>query len=187
MLEATFDDRVVDLVEEGYDLAMRITSPADSQLVSRRLSTAWVVLCALPAYLAAHDPPTHPHESGRYRIIEYSYRLAATTGRLGEHDGEFSARVNARIRTNTGDICVADALKHKGILLQPGFIAGPDAERDMLFELLPAHCVQEIDIHAVHEAREHLPSKTRRLADFLVAAFEARAGGRRGTCAINAP
>ena len=80
-LDITLNDRVVDLVEEGYDLAIRITSNlAASQLVSRRLATTRIVLCASPGYLSAHGTPVHPRELADHQVLAYTYWWAATTG-----------------------------------------------------------------------------------------------------------
>jgi DNA-binding transcriptional LysR family regulator len=170
-LDITLNDRVVDLVEEGYDVAVRITNLASSQLVSRRLATTRVVLCASPAYLAAHGAPSHPAELAAHRVVSYAYWTGGDDWRFTGPDGEARVRVQPRIHTNSGDTCRVAALQGEGVILQPDFLVGDDLRRGDLVELLPGWRSIELGIHAVYASRKHLPMKTRRLVDFLVEAF----------------
>jgi DNA-binding transcriptional LysR family regulator len=170
-LDITLNDRVVDLVEEGYDVAVRITNLASSQLVSRRLATTRVVLCASPAYLAAHGAPSHPAERAAPRVVSYASWTGGDDWRYTGPDGEARVRVQPRIHTNSGDTCRVAALQGEGVVLQPDFLVGDDLRRGDLVELLPGWRSIELGIHAVYASRKHLPMKTRRLVDFLVEAF----------------
>jgi DNA-binding transcriptional LysR family regulator len=170
-LDITLNDRVVDLVEEGYDLAIRITNLTDSRLVSRRLATTRIVLCASPGYLAAHGMPMHPQELAHHRLIAYSYWSGGDVWPFTGSDGEVTVRVKPRIHTNSGDTCRAAALEDQGIVLQPDFLVGSDLSRGTLVELMPGYRSLELGIHAVYASRKHLPMKTRRLVDFLASAF----------------
>lgn len=170
-LDITLNDRVVDLVDEGYDLAIRITRLADSQLVSRRLATTRMVLCASPGYLAAHGTPTHPRELADHAVLAYSYWTTGDDWRFTGPEGGVAVRVQPRIHTNSGDTCRIAALDDQGVILQPDFLVGPDLRAGTLVELMPAYRSLELGIHAVFATRKHLPMKTRRLVDFLVEAF----------------
>lgn len=170
-LDVTLNDRVVDLVEEGYDVAVRITNLASSQLVSRRLATTRVVLCASPAYLAAHGTPSHPRELAGHEVVSYAYWTGGDDWRFTGADGEARVRVQPRIHTNSGDTCRIAALRGQGVVLQPDFLIGDDLRRGDLVEVLPGWRSLELGIHAVYASRKHLPMKTRRLVDFLVDAF----------------
>jgi len=170
-LDIVLNDRVVDLVDEGYDLAIRITTLGSSQLVSRRLATTRIVLCAAPAYLDAHGAPAHPRDLAAHEVFAYSYWTGGDDWRFNGPDGEVSVRVHPRIRSNSGDTCRVAALEGRGIILQPEFLVGPDLRAGTLVELLPGYRSLELGIHAVYPTRKHLPMKTRRLVDFLAAAF----------------
>lgn len=170
-LDITLNDRVVDLVDEGYDLAIRITTLASSQLVSRRLATTRVVLCASPGYLAAHGTPSHPRELADHQVLAYSNWTAGDDWRFSGPDGDVTARVQPRIHTNSGDTCRIAALQDQGVILQPDFLVGPDLQAGTLVEVMPRFRSIELGIHAVYATRKHLPMKTRRLVDFLVEAF----------------
>lgn len=172
-LDITLNDRVVDLVEEGYDVAVRITNLGSSQLVSRRLASTRIVLCASPAYLAAHGAPAHPGELARHQVISYAYWTGGDDWRFTGAEGEARVRVQPRIHTNSGDTCRIAALNGQGVILQPDFLVGDDLRRGELVELLPGWHSIELGIHALYASRKHLPMKTRRLVDFLVEAFAA--------------
>jgi len=177
-LDITLNDRVVDLVDEGYDLAIRITNLASSQLVSRSLATTRIVLCASPGYLASHGTPTHPRELVDHQVLAYSYWTSGDEWRFRGPQGETTVRVQPFIRTNSGDTCRIAALDDRGIILQPDFLVGTDLRDGTLVELMPEFRSIELGIHAVYASRKHLPMKTRRLVDFLVAAFESPAWKR---------
>jgi DNA-binding transcriptional LysR family regulator len=170
-LEIDLSDRVVDLVEEGYDLAVRITHLPDSQLVSRKLATSRMVLCASPGYLARHGSPVHPRDLAAHRVISYSYWSTRDEWRFTGPDGAVQVRTQPRLHTNNGDTCRAAALDHQGIILQPDFLVGDDLRQGALVELLPDYASLTIAIQAVYPSRKHLPLKTRRMVDFLVEAF----------------
>lgn len=170
-LDVTLNDRVVDLVEEGYDVAIRITNRLDPQLVGRRLASTRIVLCASPGYLATHGMPTHPSDLAGHQILAYSYWAAGDDWRFTGPDGEVSVKVAPRIHTNSGDTCRAAALEGQGIVLQPDFLVGPDLKRGAIVELMPEYRSIELGVFAVYATRKHLPMKTRRLIDFLVEAF----------------
>ena len=179
-LEVDLSDRVVDLVDEGYDLAVRITNLANSQLVSRRLATTRMVLCASPRYLREHGTPSQPAELARHATIFYSYWAGRDAWTFTTPDGNSeSVRIRSRMHANNGDTCRAAALDGQGIVLQPDFIVGDDLRRGDLVELLPGYRALELGIHAVFPTRKHLPLRTRRLIDFLVEAF-AEPAWRRG-------
>lgn len=170
-LDITLNDRLVDLVEEGYDLAVRITQLANSQLVSRPLTTTRVVLCASPGYLAAHGTPSQPRELAQHQVLAYRYWMDGDVWRFTGPDGTVDVRVHPRIHSNSGDTCRAAALEDQGIILQPDFLVGADLRRGTLVELMPQYRSIELGIYAVYATRKHLPMKTRHLVDFLVDAF----------------
>ncbi|HUH55598.1 MAG TPA: LysR family transcriptional regulator [Rhodanobacter sp.] len=173
-LDIELSDRVVDLVEEGYDLAIRITNLPNSQLVSRQLATTRMIACASPPYLAQHGTPAHPDELAQHEVISYSYFAARDEWTFtAPNDTPVVVHTHARIHANNGDTCRAAALEHQGIILQPDFIVADDLHRGTLIELLPTWRTMTLGIHAVYPSRKHLPIKTRRLVDFLVEAFAA--------------
>lgn len=170
-LDITLADQVVDLVDEGYDLAVRISRLPSSTLVSRRLATTRVVLCASPQYLALHGSPTTVAELAAHRVIAYRYSTGGDDWQFAGPTGAVSVKTRPILQTNNGDTCRLAALDHQGIILQPDFLVGADLQRGDLVELLPAYRSLELGIYAVYPSRKHLPQKVRVLVDFLVEAF----------------
>ncbi len=174
VLEVTQADRLVDLVDEGYDLAVRIARLPSTTLVSRRLSSARLMLCASPTYLQSRGTPAHPAELAEHAVLAYT--LLAT----GEHwefvapDGEtVQVKVAPRLRSNSGDACVIAAIAGQGIILQPSFLVAPHLHSGALVELMPRFRATEFGIYAVYPSRKHLAPKVRALVDFLVLALAA--------------
>lgn len=167
-LEVYLSDRIVDLIEEGYDLAVRIMDMPSSTLVSRRLAWTRTILCASPDYLRAHGIPKHPEELKGHRTISYTYLATGDEWGFTDPAGQpIHVRVNSQIHTNSGDTCRVAALNHQGIVLQPDFLVGEDLNRGDLVEVMPDYRGREIGIYAVYPARAHVPLKTRRLIDYL--------------------
>lgn len=171
-LDVTLTDRMVDLVEEGIDVAIRISRMEDSSLVSRRLATTRIVLCASPGYLAAHGAPRELADLARHQVIGYSYATAGDTWQFQSPAGPRSVLTRPRFRANNGDTCVAAALDHQGIIMQPDFLVGRHLAEGRLVRLLPELEGAEIGIYAVHPSRKHLTGKVRALVEYLVTAFE---------------
>ena len=170
-LDVMLNDRMVDVVEEGYDLAIRITNLPSSQLISRKLASTRMVACASPGYLRQHGKPKQPADLTGHRIFFFSYWAMRDEWRFAGPAGEASVRTRPFMHTNNGDTCRAAALDHQGIILQPDFLIGPDLQSGALVEVMPGYRSIDIGIHAVYASREHLPGKTRKLVDFLVEAF----------------
>ena len=170
-LDITLSDRVADLVEEGYDAAVRIGQLAPSSLISRKLASTRMVVCASPDYLARRGEPVHPGDLLRHDVISYSLSASGENWSFSGPDGEVTVKVAPRVRTNSGDTCRAAALQHQGIILQPTFIVGQDLAQGSLREILPGYRSGELGIHAVYPSRKFVSPKLRLLIDFLVDAF----------------
>ena len=171
-LDIVLSDSIVDLVEEGYDLVVRIAHLSDSGLVSRVLAQTRMMLCASPQYLAERGTPQHPAELAQHDVVAYSNWSSGDVWRfVHAQEGEVSVHTRPRIRTNSGDTCRAAALAHQGVILQPDFLVQQDVLRGDLVELMPAFNAGALSIHAVYPTRKQLPLKVRRLVDFLVQAL----------------
>jgi len=170
-LEVSLADRLVDLVEEGYDLAIRISRLDNSSLISRKLASTRLVLCASPEYLREHGAPATPDELARHAVISYSYFSSGDEWSFDGPDGKVSVKTRPRFHANNGDTCVAAALAHQGIVLQPTFLVGEALQSGRLVELLPEYRSVELGIYAVYASRKQQPLKLRKLIDFLVEVF----------------
>jgi DNA-binding transcriptional LysR family regulator len=174
-IDITLSDRVADLVEEGFDIAVRIGQLSASSLISRKLASTRMVLCASPEYLQRRGAPGRPDELLQHDVISYSLFSTGENWSFAGPDGEISVKVRPRLRTNSGDTCRAAALQHQGIILQPTFIVGADLARGTLREIMPGYRSAELGIHAVYPSRKFVSPKVRLLIDFLVEAFAAPA------------
>jgi DNA-binding transcriptional LysR family regulator len=173
-LDVTLSDRVVDLVDEGYDLAVRIARLPASSLVSRKLTSTRMVLCATPEYLRRHGAPAHPAELANHAVMAYSLLSLGENWVFEGPDGPVTVRISPRLRTNSGDTCRSVALAHGGIVLQPTFLVGAELLSGELVEVLPQFRSIELDVYAVYPSRKHLAPKVRLLVDYLVASFQTR-------------
>lgn len=170
-LDISLSDRTVDLVEEGYDVAIRIAATPHPTLIGRKLASSRAVLCASPAYLKRHGEPRHPHELAAHDVISYSYWSSGDEWPFEGPQGQVNVTVRSRLYANSGDTCRAAALEHQGIILQPDFLVWEDLRAGRLKELMPQYRSAELGIYAVYASRKQLSLKLRYLIDFLAASF----------------
>lgn len=171
-VDLALNDRFVDLVEEGFDVGVRIAHLKDSSLVARRLAPSRNVLCAAPEYLAAHGMPRTVEDLTAHECLLYSYQASGGKWRFVGPGGRREMRVRGRLRANSGESLLAAALAGYGIVRLPTFICG-DALRDgRLIRLLPEWGdPQETAINAIYPASRNLSPKVRVFIDFLVEQF----------------
>jgi DNA-binding transcriptional LysR family regulator len=177
-LDVTLSDRIVDLVDEGYDIAVRIAQLPSSSLVSRKLGSTRMVLCASPEYLRRHGTPAHPSEIARHAVFTYTLLATGEQWAFEGPEGPVGVKVTPRMRSNSGDTCCAAALQHQGIVLQPSFMVGTHLRSGALVEVMPQYRSIELGVYAVYASRKHVTRKVRVLIDFLVAAFRIPMWGR---------
>jgi len=169
-LDVALIDRVVDVVEEGFDLAIRISRSGSTAHAARKLATSRNVVCASPAYLRAQGTPASPAELARHACIVYEY-VGSEWTLLDAGGRPQTVRVRAAMQTNNGDTAAAAARAGLGIVWQPTFLVGPDLRAGRLVPLLPGWRVPDIDILAVYPSRRHLSAKVRAMIDFLADEF----------------
>ena len=166
-LEMDFTDRRVDLVEEGFDLSIRITGRLAPSDVVRRLGACNVMAVASPGYLARHGRPSHPSELAGHECLTYlgdPSPNAWTFTVKGRVEGFF---VHGRVAANNGDVLVEAAARGFGIALQPDFIVLPYLADGRLEHVLPKFAPPGLGIYAVLPGTRHLPYRVRVLIDFL--------------------
>ncbi|MGC3998184.1 MAG: LysR family transcriptional regulator [Anaeromyxobacter sp.] len=170
-VELITSDRLVDLVEDGFDLAIRISRLADSSLVARKLASDRLVVVAAPAYLARAGAPRTPadlvqHECLRSAHIpasgEWGFRGLGTGQRVGG-GGRFVASDAAVLRSA--------AVAGLGLAVLPLAMVAHELAAGRLTTVLEGHARRELGIYAVHTHRRHVPPKVRALIDHLAASF----------------
>ncbi|CAN7320416.1 LysR family transcriptional regulator [Pseudoduganella sp. LjRoot289] len=171
-LEVALIDRVVDIVEEGYDMAVRISRAGPTSNVARKLASSRNMLCAAPAYLARRGMPATPADLLKHNCIAYSYHASDEWQLLDLEQKLHTVKIPFMMRTNNGDTARAVALGGQGIIWQPTFLIGADLRAGRLVQVLPDYHLPDIDIQAVYPSRRHLSAKVRVMIDFLAEAFK---------------
>jgi DNA-binding transcriptional LysR family regulator len=166
-LDVQLADRVIDLVDEGFDVAVRIARLPDSSLVSRKLATTRLVLCASPKYLKERGVPNHPSELPQHDILAYSLLAMGDTWQFTGPKGPVTVKVKPRLWTSNGETCVAAAVRGAGIQLQPTFLIADELASGQLVEVLPKFRSIELGIYAVYPTRKFVLPKVRVLLEFL--------------------
>ena len=170
-LDIALSDRKADLVEDGFDLAVRIGELPQSDLIARKLGGVRSIVCASPGYVARHGAPHTPQELGGHACLGYSLTGSGTDWRFETPDGPLVVPITGPIRADNGDIIRLAALSGAGILFQPHFIVGADLAAGRLVQLLPEWQSAELGVYAVYPSRKHLSAKVRTFVDFLAAAL----------------
>ena len=166
-LDVQLSDRIIDLVDEGVDLAVRIAHLPDSSLVSRQLASTRLVMCASPQYLAQRGTPEQLSDLAQHDLIGYSLLKQGDVWHLNGPQGPETLRVKPKLWSNNGDTCHAVALKGLGIQLQPSFLVAQELSSGELVEVLPQYRAPELGIYAVYPSRKFVLPKVRRLIEFL--------------------
>lgn len=170
-VDVTLSDRVVDLVEEGVDLAVRIGRLGDTTLRARRLAPFHHLVCASPAYWDLHGRPAHPRDLVRHNCLSYSYLSTGDSWRFAGPAGEYTVRIAGTLRSNNGDLLRTAALAGVGVILTPSFIVACDVAEGRLEPVLAEACAPGGDIQAVYPPGRYVPAKLRAFVDFLAARF----------------
>ena len=170
-VDLTISDRFVDLVEEGYDLALRITAEPGLNLVARKLAPIRRKICASPEYLASRGTPQTPHDLERHNCLDYTNMNTGGHWRLSGPDGDIAVAVSGTLRMNDDEALSQAVLGGVGLALLPTFIVGKELQAGKLLEVLPGYVPVERFLYAVHLPNRHLPLKTRVFIEYLLALF----------------
>ncbi|MBU71681.1 LysR family transcriptional regulator [Spongiibacter sp.] len=165
-IDLQLNDRKVDIVEEGFDVALRIGQLKSSSLIAKRLAPVRILLCASPDYLDRCGRPTQPEELAEHCYLRYSYI---------EDEGDLSqywrrkgpGAPAASVVSNNGDLLVQAAINGGGIALQPSFIAGPAIAAGQLEVVLPQCEPEPLGLYAVYAHRQLQTAKLRCFLDFI--------------------
>ena len=171
-IELLLNDRFVDLIDAGVDLAVRIGRLPASDLVTRRLAPCCMVACASPAYLSHHDPINAPEDLRQRSLLAFSgavspgdWTFTDSENRVHVVEGPF------RMLANNVQMLLSAALSGAGIAYGPTFVFGEYLGRGDLVAILPRYRTSELAIHAVYPSSRHVSLKARRFIDSLALAF----------------
>jgi len=162
-VDLQLSDHKVDLVESGFDVALRIGKLKSSSLIAKPLAKIRLLTCASPDYLAKHGTPAHPDDLVHHKYLHYSYSsMEATIARTGPKH-----LVSSPIVANNGDVLLQAAIAGAGIVVQPTFIAGSAVQAGQLVPILCDYEPESLGLYAVYANRQWLSNKVRVFLDFM--------------------
>ncbi|WNG17523.1 LysR family transcriptional regulator [Cystobacter fuscus] len=174
--EVSFTDSVADIIEEGYDLAVRIdASSTDTRLISRLVAQHRAIVCAAPSYLEARGEPETPEELAAHDCLIFSSRTRRQSWRLRQKGGPWvKVEGRGRLRLDSGEAIRDAAVAGLGIAYLPGFLVDEDLASGRLKALLPSCEQVDVPIMAIYPSKRHLPAKVRRFIDLMVERWSAK-------------
>ena len=166
-LDVSFTDRVVNLVDDGFDMAVRVGRPDDSSLIARKLCEVRIVVLGAPTYLESHGEPATPEDLARHEcIIDTNFRDPNRWPfRIG--GAERLVPVSGRIRYSNAEACLRAAEAGLGLACVPAFIAGDALRSGRVTRLLGGFETEPYGVHVLYPHSRHLAAKVRALVDFL--------------------
>ena len=173
-VQIVMNDRAVDLVEDGFDVAIRMTQEQAPNVVARRLASVRWAVCAAPAYLREHGVPLVPQDLTRHNCLFYSFLESSFEWRFTSKAGEAAVRVTGNFTVNNSEALREAVLKDLGIALLPTFTVGTDLHEKRLQQVLGeyrAHGTFGSDVYAVYLPTRYLSPKVRAFVDFFVDRF----------------
>jgi DNA-binding transcriptional LysR family regulator len=167
-VDLTMGERSIDLIDEGFDLAIRLTPPPDSSLIVRSLATWRPVLCCSPDYLEKHGPLQQLSELADHNCVRHVLYPYQDDWHFVDRKGApASVRVSGNLVTNSGETLRMAALQGVGIVMAAGFLVADDLKTGRLLRLLPEYRPVEFAMNAVYPHRHHLTAKVRIFIDLL--------------------
>ena len=179
-LEVFYVDRMVNLVDEGFDVAIRIGQLTDSSLIARKLAPVHMVTCASPAYLQAHGVPQSPADLRAHEAIIDLNQHDPYLWNFGANGECMETRVHGRLRFASPEACLEAAERGFGVARAPDFVAADSLRSGRLSALLCNFEPQVVHVHAVYPHAKHLAAKVRVFVDFLARRFAGEPEWRRG-------
>ncbi len=184
-VEFTFTDAIVDLVEEGADVAIRIARLADSRLIARKLADNRRIVCAAPSYIERHGAPKTPSDLARHNCFTFSQSPSFNIWEFEGPQGIERVEINGNVEANITETLYPLVLAGVGIVRFTEFVVGPDVQKGRLVPLLADYKLPDNPpIWAVYPHRRHLSPKVRAFVDFLAEKFSPDPPWR---CAIAKP
>ncbi|MFD0949264.1 LysR family transcriptional regulator [Paraperlucidibaca wandonensis] len=166
-IDLQINDRKVDIVEEGFDIALRIGHLKSSSLIAKRIAPVRLVMCASPEYLQQHGMPKSLQDLKAHRYLRYSY-LEDDANQLAHRWLRSSDRARSNeLVCNNGDVLVESAIAGAGIALQPTFISGAAIKEGKLTIVLPEYEPEPLTLYAVYASRQLLANKVKCFVEFL--------------------
>ena len=165
-IELMCAERIVDLVDEGYDLAIRITDAPDPELIARKLAHCRHALVASPDYLAKHPPLNSPEDLKQHACVQYVH-FPSDTWPFTRAGTDHSVKITPSMKTNNPDVLLEAAIAGMGVTVVPTFLVSDAIRSGKLKTVLSEYHTFEPLIYVVYASRHHLPAKTRVFVDYI--------------------
>ncbi len=173
-VDLDLSDRTTNIIDEGYDLAIRIGRLPDASLIAQHPADPRPAPVGPPTYLAERGTPETPADLGTHDCLLYSDQLSGDHWTFDGPDGEIRVRVHGRLRSNNGDALAAAAGDGLGLALLPDFIVRDEIRAGRLVSVLASMCQRLGGVYAVYPENRHLSAKVRVFVDLLDATFSSR-------------
>ncbi|MEH6346759.1 MAG: LysR family transcriptional regulator [Bermanella sp.] len=170
-VDLVLDDKTVDLVAEGFDVAILSGDLSDSSLIARKLAPGHSVVCATPDYIDQHGHPETPEALTQHNCLLYSYSKNANQWSFNQHGKTSTVEVSGNYQANNSEAILEALIKGCGIARLPTFIAGAHIKSGKLLNLFETYQMPHKDIHAVFIERQYMPEKVRVFLDFAIESF----------------
>lgn len=173
-VDVQLNDRFVDIIDEGFDMAIRIGQLSDSSLIAKKIGSTRLVVTASPQYWADHGIPEHPNDLEQHKCLLYTLnRKGGTSLQFRENGKEFSKEIHGDVKSNNGDFLRMMTVAGAGVSLSPAMIVGADIANGRLVPVLEDFESEPINIYAVYPHNRHLSAKVRLFVDHLKSYYSA--------------
>jgi DNA-binding transcriptional LysR family regulator len=171
-VDLSMSERLVDLVDEGFDLAIRVaTKELAAGLIARRIAPVRMAACASPAYLKRHGAPKSPEELIGHNCLFYAHSSYRNDWRFKRRGATRIVRVSGNFRSNSGDVLMNAAIEGLGVIYEPTFLTYEALRQKQLVRVLPNWEAEEFSLFAVYPNRKFLAPKVRSFIDFIAERF----------------
>ena len=172
-VQLTLNDRVIDPIEEGLDLTVRIAKPqVSSSLIVHTLAPVSLILCAAPSYLTAQGTPQHPEELRQHSCLHYGHIATENHWELSNGEEVITIPIQGVLCSNNGEVLRDATLRGLGIALLPEFMIADELKQDSLQTILTGYQPAELSLQVIYPVNRHLSTKVRLLVDFLHQKFD---------------
>lgn len=170
-IELSLNDRVVNLVDEAFDVAIRIGNLPDSSLIARKLAPYRMIACASPSYLAKHGTPQTPAQLVAHNCMGFMYSAAQKHWQFTDREIINNVQINGNFRVNNGQALRTAALHGMGIIVQPEVLLAEDLASGILVRILPNHQLPSQSMHIVYPSNRNMTLKMKSFIEFIVERF----------------
>ena len=170
-IQLVLSDDLVDPVQDGFDVTLRIAELESSSLIARKIVQIDRVICASPDYLEKHGVPVHPSELRNHVSLTYGFLLTGNQWKLSGEDGDHWIQPSWLLCANNGEVLRDAAVRGRGVALLPTFIVGAALLAGELRSILNEYNAPQLTLYAIYPPTRHLAVKVRLFIDFLVERF----------------